>query len=250
MSDSVWPHRWQPIRLPGPWDSPGKNTGVGCHFLLQCLKVKNVSEFAQSCLTQRLHVLQPTRLLRPWDFPGKDTGVGCLPLPSPLFIDDEFLSSFLSEKAFIFPSFLKDDFSRYSSLNSWFFSPTLILSLLVWLLMGNLLKHISCPSLGYVLGFFQDFLCLLLSGDWVLHVQVYLFFWYLFWLLSECVFILSYIFGFFFLEQYFDVYHYFYFKCFSCSVIPFFSFWHWNLCMFFMSFLNCPTILGTLKLSF
>ena len=40
MSDSVWPHRRQPTRLPHPWDSPGKNTGVGCHFLLQCMKVK------------------------------------------------------------------------------------------------------------------------------------------------------------------------------------------------------------------
>ena len=40
MSDSVRPHRWQPTRLPCPWDSPGKNTGVGCHFLLQCIKVK------------------------------------------------------------------------------------------------------------------------------------------------------------------------------------------------------------------
>ena len=39
MSDSVR-HRWQPTRLPGPWDSPGKNTGVGCHFLPQCMKVK------------------------------------------------------------------------------------------------------------------------------------------------------------------------------------------------------------------
>ena len=51
MSDSVRPHRWQPTRLPCPWDSPGKNTGVGCHFLLQCMKVKSVSEVAQSCLT-------------------------------------------------------------------------------------------------------------------------------------------------------------------------------------------------------
>ena len=51
MSDSVRPHRWQPTRLPRPWDSPGKNTGVGCHFLLQCMKVKNGSEVAQSCLT-------------------------------------------------------------------------------------------------------------------------------------------------------------------------------------------------------
>ena len=53
MSDSVRPHRWQPTRLPCPWDSPGKNTGVGCHFLLQCMKVKSQSEVAQSCTTLR-----------------------------------------------------------------------------------------------------------------------------------------------------------------------------------------------------
>ena len=51
MSDSVRPHRWQPTRLPHPWDSPGKNTGVGCHFLLQCMKVKSESEVTQSCPT-------------------------------------------------------------------------------------------------------------------------------------------------------------------------------------------------------
>ena len=51
MSDSVRPQRWQPTRLPRPWDSPGKNTGVGCHFLLQCMKVKSKSEVVQSCLT-------------------------------------------------------------------------------------------------------------------------------------------------------------------------------------------------------
>ena len=51
MSDSVRPHRQQPTRLPHPWDSPGKNTGVGCHFLLQCIKVKSESEVAQSCPT-------------------------------------------------------------------------------------------------------------------------------------------------------------------------------------------------------
>ena len=53
VSDSVQPHRWQPTRLPRPWDSPGKNTGVGCHFLLQCLEVKSESEVAQSCPTLR-----------------------------------------------------------------------------------------------------------------------------------------------------------------------------------------------------
>ena len=47
----MWPHRRQPTRLPRPWGSPGKNTGVGCHFLLQCMKVKIESEVPQSCLT-------------------------------------------------------------------------------------------------------------------------------------------------------------------------------------------------------
>ena len=51
VSDSVWPHRRQPTRLPLPWGSPGKNTGVGCHFLLQCMQVKSESEVAQSCPT-------------------------------------------------------------------------------------------------------------------------------------------------------------------------------------------------------
>ena len=51
MSDSVQPHRRQPTRLPRPWDSPGKNTGVGCHFLLQGMKVKSESEVAQLCPT-------------------------------------------------------------------------------------------------------------------------------------------------------------------------------------------------------
>ena len=47
------PHKRQPTRLPRPWNSPGKNTGVGCHFLLQCMKVKSESEVTQSCLTLR-----------------------------------------------------------------------------------------------------------------------------------------------------------------------------------------------------
>ena len=58
MSDSVQPHKRQPTRLLHPWDSPGKNTGVGCHFLLQCIKVK--SEVAQACLT--LHDLMDCSL--------------------------------------------------------------------------------------------------------------------------------------------------------------------------------------------
>ena len=74
MSNSVRPHRQQPTSLPHPWDSPGKNTGVGCHFLLQCMKAKSESEVAQSCLTlcdpmdcslpgSSVHVILQTRVL-------------------------------------------------------------------------------------------------------------------------------------------------------------------------------------------
>ena len=73
VSDSVRPHRQQPTRLPCPWDSPGKNNGVGCHFLLQCMKVKSEREVAQ-CVRLFAPFAEPTRLLRPWDFPGKSTG--------------------------------------------------------------------------------------------------------------------------------------------------------------------------------
>ena len=78
MSDSVRPHRQQPTRLPRPWDSPGKNTGVGCHFLLQCMKVKSESEVAQSCLT----LSDPMDCSLPGFsvhgiVPGKSTGVRC-----------------------------------------------------------------------------------------------------------------------------------------------------------------------------
>ena len=78
MSDSVRSQRRQPTRLPHPWDSPGKNPGVGCHFLLQCVKVESESEAALVMSdSSRPHGLQPTRHLHPWDFPGKSTGVGC-----------------------------------------------------------------------------------------------------------------------------------------------------------------------------
>ena len=53
MSNSSRPHGLQPTRPRHPWDSPGKNTGVGCHFHLQCMKVKSESEIVQSCPTLR-----------------------------------------------------------------------------------------------------------------------------------------------------------------------------------------------------
>ena len=78
MSDSVRPHRRQPTRLLHPWDSQDKNTGVGCHFLLQCMKVKSESKVAQSCPT----LSDPMDCSLPGSsihgiFPGKSTGVGC-----------------------------------------------------------------------------------------------------------------------------------------------------------------------------
>src|SRR5574341_107773 len=53
MSNCVRPHTQQPTRFPHPWNSPGKNTGVGCHFLLQCMKAKSENEVVQSCPTLR-----------------------------------------------------------------------------------------------------------------------------------------------------------------------------------------------------
>ena len=70
MSNSVQLHRRQPTRLPHPWDSPGRNTGV--------ISFSNAWKWkVQVKLLSRPHGLQPTRLLRPWDFPGESTGVGC-----------------------------------------------------------------------------------------------------------------------------------------------------------------------------
>ena len=78
MSDSVWPHRWHPTSLPRPWDSPGKNTGVGCHFLLQCVKVKSLSRV-------RLFATQWTVAYQPPPSMGffRQEYWSGLPLPSP-----------------------------------------------------------------------------------------------------------------------------------------------------------------------
>ena len=119
MSDSVRPHGQQSTRLCCPWDSPGKNTGVGCHFLLQCIKVKSESEVAQSCLTlsdpmdcslsgSSVHGIFQARVLEwgaiafsmimlediiknphglciPWNSPGQNARVGCCSLLQGIF---------------------------------------------------------------------------------------------------------------------------------------------------------------------
>ena len=89
VSDSVRSHRRQPTRLPRPWDSPGKNTGVGCRFLLQCMKVKSEREVAQSCPTLR----HPMDCSLPGSsvygiFQAKSTGVGCHRLLRKIMVRD------------------------------------------------------------------------------------------------------------------------------------------------------------------
>ena len=79
VSNSVRPHRRQPTRLPRPWDSPGKDTGMGCHFLLQCMKVKSESEVDRSCPT----LSDPMDCSVPGSsvhgiFPGKSTEWGAI----------------------------------------------------------------------------------------------------------------------------------------------------------------------------
>ena len=119
MSESVRPHRRQPTRLCRPWDSPGKNTGVGCHFLLQYMKVKSKSEVAQSC---------PTLLVTPWtaayqappslEFSPKEYWSG-LPLPSPPYstvtVNFSFLARYRSliSLSVPFPLFLLYDCHMY-----------------------------------------------------------------------------------------------------------------------------------------
>ena len=83
MSDSVRPHRQQPTRLPRPWDSPGKNTGVGHHFLLQCMKVKSESEVTQSCPTLATPWTAAYQASPSMGFSRQKYWSG-VPLPSPL----------------------------------------------------------------------------------------------------------------------------------------------------------------------
>ena len=85
MSDSVRPHRQKPTRLPHPWDSPGKNTGVGCHFLLQCMKVKSESEVAHPALLLATPQTAAYQAPPSMGFSRQEYWSG-LPLPSPYFI--------------------------------------------------------------------------------------------------------------------------------------------------------------------
>ena len=89
MSDSVQPHRRQPTRLPHPWDSPGKNTGVGCHFLLQCMKVISEREVAQSCPTLATPWTAAHQAPPSMGFYRQEHWSG-LPFPSPMHESDKW----------------------------------------------------------------------------------------------------------------------------------------------------------------
>ena len=92
---SVQPHRWQPTRLSRPWNSPGENTVVGCHFLLQCMKVKSENEVAQSCLTPSDPMDAAYQAPPSMGFCRQEYWSG-LPLPSPEKVQQlglKFLSS-------------------------------------------------------------------------------------------------------------------------------------------------------------
>ena len=90
VSDSVRPHRWQPIRLPHPWDSPGKNTGMGCHVLLQCVKVKSLSHVRLSATPWTAAYQAPLSM----GFSRQEYWSG-VPLPSPSgLLGDPYLLSF------------------------------------------------------------------------------------------------------------------------------------------------------------
>ena len=95
---TVRPQRRQPTRLPHPWDSPGKNTGVGCHFLLQCVKVKSESEVIQSCPTlcdtmdcsppgSSVHGIFQARVLE-WGAPSLKQELLC----SPVYMDHHVIT--------------------------------------------------------------------------------------------------------------------------------------------------------------
>ena len=83
MPDSVQPHRWQPTRLPHPWDSPGKNTGVGCHFLLQCMKVKVKGKWLSRVRLLATPWTAAHQAPPPMGFSRQECWSG-VPLPSPI----------------------------------------------------------------------------------------------------------------------------------------------------------------------
>ena len=144
MSDSVRPHRRQPTRLPRPWDSPGKNTGVGCHFLLQCMKVKSESEVAQSCLTLATPWTAAYQAPPSMGFSRQEYWSG-VPLPSP----GNIFRTIQYDRLHYWPQF----FTHFCIHNFWHvtlgFFP-LTLGSAMWLTLANWLRQIWSVSVQKV----------------------------------------------------------------------------------------------------
>ena len=137
MSDSVRPHRWQPTRLLCPWDSPGKNTGVGCHFLLQCMKVKSESEVVQATSNS-------------WHFQGL---VQALP-PFLTLFSPSGDSTFLQLRALAMAnSFQINPFSLGPSSEFWFLYPSDCYLILPSWWISKLTRPDFCFSLWYLYEF-------------------------------------------------------------------------------------------------
>ena len=100
MSNSVLPHSRQPTRLVRPWDSLGKNTGVGCHCLLQCMKVKSESEVAQSCLTLSDPMDCSLQAPPSTGFSRQEYWSG-VPLPSPVVYSEAHQTSWSQQNHFM-----------------------------------------------------------------------------------------------------------------------------------------------------
>ena len=146
------PHRWQPTRLPHPWDSPGKNTGVGCHFLLQCMKGKSESEVAQSYPTlsdpmdcnpsgSSVHGISQARVLD-WGaiafsimkYQTPDHGISCLTTTTTTTTKQKRLLACRKNKN----KTILFNISRYLSI--WFCLPSFYFSLFVSMLVTGSLR--------------------------------------------------------------------------------------------------------------
>ena len=121
MSDSVWPHRRQPTMLPCPWDSPGKNTGVGCHLLLQCMKVKSETKSLSHVLLLAMSWTTAYQASPSMGFSRQSTGVGChclLWMESLPIINPYTMSSAFTNLSFLFTlnwlDFVTQDFFKIS----------------------------------------------------------------------------------------------------------------------------------------
>ena len=107
-------------QAPRPWDSPGRNTGVGCHFLLQCMKVKSESEVAQLCLTPSdpMDCSLPGSSIH-GDSPGKNTGVGCHALLQGIFATQKSNPGILHCRRIVYHlSNQESPFCAYETLNN------------------------------------------------------------------------------------------------------------------------------------